>query len=566
MGAHSLAVYARCVRPRFVLTVLLATVFAAAQKPPPGTLVSEPAGRRLDAALLAKAPLYWGAVLIAVQGEPVLAKGYGAADRRKVPNSPSSLFDLGHASLPLTSLLVLKLAADRRLSLEDPVGRHLPDWPADKATMTIGQLVDHSAGLPADADWGGGRAGASRSAAQVIGRCRLVDAPGAGRRFSPLHGIALALVAEAAAQQRFESALAERVLRPFGMQGAGLCNGHFDGKLVTARRSDKNEAGEPATQFPMHWGHRGARGVLASVLDVHALLLAATGPKAAEREQFAAAFRPIDGGEALRIDRPVVGGPQVLRIAAQGPGYRTRWLVHEPSRSWIVLCTDDRTDTGPIEQALGAELVLHLLPGGADAALKAPADQPAPEPPARPVTGPEAERFVGTYTLPDGGGRFVVAAGPAGLVLRGEGLRAAGRIDRGAWPPPDEAALLCAEDRGIAVLERLVRGDATVLAEAFASEAAAAEASTLVGDWLATGGPFVRAELLGARTVGGALCGWYRLTGARGTACVLCTWRDGDRIASARLAEPPAFAANLTIVRRDWAIARSGNGRELRLL
>ena len=52
-----------------------------------------------------------GAVLVAINGEIILSKGYGWADREnKIPNSPSTVFNICSVTKQFTSSSILKLA------------------------------------------------------------------------------------------------------------------------------------------------------------------------------------------------------------------------------------------------------------------------------------------------------------------------------------------------------------------------------------------------------------------------------------------------------------------------
>ena len=77
--------------------------------------------------------------------------------------TPSTVFDLASLTKVIaTASIAMRLAEAGRLSLEDPVARYLPEFhAADRASITIRQLLDHSSGLPAHArlyEQGAGRA------------------------------------------------------------------------------------------------------------------------------------------------------------------------------------------------------------------------------------------------------------------------------------------------------------------------------------------------------------------------------------------------------------------------
>jgi D-alanyl-D-alanine carboxypeptidase len=69
--------------------------------------------------------------------------------RTERPVPADARFGVGSATKMFTASLVLQLAAEGRLGLDDPVQRWLPgELPASYPTVTVGQLLDHTSGLP----------------------------------------------------------------------------------------------------------------------------------------------------------------------------------------------------------------------------------------------------------------------------------------------------------------------------------------------------------------------------------------------------------------------------------
>src|SRR5437868_897425 len=115
------------------------------------------------------------AVEAAVDGKPVIAKGYGMADlEHDVKITPESIFEAGSVSKQFTAAAVLLLAREGKLSLDDPVRKYvpeLPDYPplpdangpgygaaspkpeakAGGTPLTIRHMLNHTSGLR---DWG----------------------------------------------------------------------------------------------------------------------------------------------------------------------------------------------------------------------------------------------------------------------------------------------------------------------------------------------------------------------------------------------------------------------------
>ena len=78
---------------------------------------------------------------------------FGFANREaRTPITPDTLFQIGSISKSMTATVIHQLAAEGRLKLTDPVSEILPvaPLPADNS-ITVQNLLDHTAGLPDDA-------------------------------------------------------------------------------------------------------------------------------------------------------------------------------------------------------------------------------------------------------------------------------------------------------------------------------------------------------------------------------------------------------------------------------
>lgn len=70
--------------------------------------------------------------------------GYSYAD---VPITTDMIFDVGSIEKSFQAALVLELAAEGRLALDDPISTYLPDLPNVDENATIRQLLNHTSGI-----------------------------------------------------------------------------------------------------------------------------------------------------------------------------------------------------------------------------------------------------------------------------------------------------------------------------------------------------------------------------------------------------------------------------------
>ncbi len=89
-----------------------------------------------------------GALLIVKDGKKIFSKGYGWADKeKKIPFNTGTLASIGSITKAFTATAIMKLAEQNKLALEDQLKKFFPTIPADKANITIHQLLTHSSGF-----------------------------------------------------------------------------------------------------------------------------------------------------------------------------------------------------------------------------------------------------------------------------------------------------------------------------------------------------------------------------------------------------------------------------------
>jgi CubicO group peptidase (beta-lactamase class C family) len=96
------------------------------------------------------ADLFWGTIVIARDGKPVFAQGYGYANReKKIPNTLDTPFLLGSMNKLFTGLAIGQLVEQGKLTYEDPLSTFLPDFPDPESAkkIKIKHLLSHTSGL-----------------------------------------------------------------------------------------------------------------------------------------------------------------------------------------------------------------------------------------------------------------------------------------------------------------------------------------------------------------------------------------------------------------------------------
>jgi len=89
-----------------------------------------------------------GGLLIVKDGKKIFSKGYGWADKEKqIPFTTTTLASIGSITKAFTAAAIMKLVEEKKMSVTDPLKKFFPAVPADKAAITIQQLLTHSSGF-----------------------------------------------------------------------------------------------------------------------------------------------------------------------------------------------------------------------------------------------------------------------------------------------------------------------------------------------------------------------------------------------------------------------------------
>ena len=168
-------------------------------------------------------------VLVARSGEVVYKGGAGMANREwDIPNAADTKFRLVSITKQFTAVLVLQLAEQGALDLDDTISDHLSDYRKDTGkTITIHHLLTHTSGLPNYTALPGFFKDDSRDPYSVDDFVEqfcsgdLEFEPGKRWRYSNSGYFVLGAIVEAVAGKTYNDLLRERIFDPLGMSDTG---------------------------------------------------------------------------------------------------------------------------------------------------------------------------------------------------------------------------------------------------------------------------------------------------------------------------------------------------------
>jgi D-alanyl-D-alanine carboxypeptidase len=248
---------------------------------------------------LAKAEEFSGAVLVARHGNVLLEKGWGLADREtRTPNTPETRFRIGSMNKMFTAVAALQLVEAGELALDDPVGKHLPDYPNKEvaAKVTVRHLLTHTGGTGDifGAVFEQNRLKLRRHGdyVELYGSNLLAFEPGARFEYSNYGFILLGAVIEAASGQSYYDYVREHVFHPAGMTATDSLPESTDvpGRATGYMRFGPSAPWEPNTRT-LPWRGTAAGGGYSTVRDLMRFAQALSSGKLISKASLAEATR-----------------------------------------------------------------------------------------------------------------------------------------------------------------------------------------------------------------------------------------------------------------------------------
>jgi len=416
----------RGVMCKLVIVCGFGAASAVAGSPPdiPEVIVSGEAGTVMNTYLTRlEAFGFNGSVLVAKGGEILVQNAFGIASvPDSIPNRTMTLFSTGSVTKQFTAAAIVKLAMEGKLSFDDSISKYFNLVPADKASITIHQLLTHTAGLAQV--YGPDEESISRD--EFIRRVMkqpLYLPVGERYEYSNAGYSLLAAIIEIVSGMDYEQYLKEKLFEPSGMYNTGLHLLHVPDSMIAHSHNDHLNYQSPAERPEDAWNIKGNGGILSTPADMYrwhqALYNDSLFSPDARKKLFSPYVREYEDGDSF------YGYGWV--IDHYGPGKRLIWhnggaMPHGWNCAMYYFVDDDLTcivfSNKPIDGIQPADDIVRNL---AHIALGQEFSMP---PAITRIDSAKAKAFAGAYTMP-GNDRFDVRLEGQEMIIEPEGQTAA---------------------------------------------------------------------------------------------------------------------------------------------
>jgi CubicO group peptidase (beta-lactamase class C family) len=299
-----------------------------------------------------------GAILVTVEGERLLAEGHGFANReKKIENTAATAFDVGSILKSFTATALFRLAEQGSLELSASLADIFPGVPADKASITLLEILQHAAGFDDYHDTEGDFESMTRLAARErIFEQELLFPPGTDVAYSNSGYTLLADVIETISGEPFVDHLRSAIFERAGLEQTGFYSDPLWQTVETAVGYDASTFGDndPAG-WPYTWALVGNGGLVTTVLDLDRWLTALWKGRVVSE-----ATLELMRSEYLAADAAELNGHTVYSEAGGGNFGFGGVLVFAPVPATRILIATNTAELFDIE-TLGVELTLLAL-------------------------------------------------------------------------------------------------------------------------------------------------------------------------------------------------------------
>ena len=202
----------------WILTLLIACPLAFAQTPD--------AVDQLVQVEMQKQHIPGLALLVSRNGQPIRRQGYGMSNvELQVPVKPETIFQSGSVGKQFTATAVMMLVEEGKVGLEDPLTKYFPEAPAAWKSVTVRELLSHTAGFtdyPKTFDFR--KDYSEAQLLKIVESVPLAYAPGTSWSYSNLGYLTLGILIHNVTGEFYGDFLQQRIFKPLGMSATRIIN------------------------------------------------------------------------------------------------------------------------------------------------------------------------------------------------------------------------------------------------------------------------------------------------------------------------------------------------------
>ena len=366
-----------------------------------------------------------GVVLVAKGGTPLLAEGFGLADReRGLRWTPATVSCTGSITKQFTGAAILKLEEDKRLNVTDPITLCFKDVPSDKAQITLHQLLTHSSGLgdPEGID-DYDPVPLAEYVRQVLAQ-PLLFAPGTGYTYSNVNFSLLGAIIEKLSGLSYEAFVRERLFLPNEMYETGYILPQW-GDARMAQGYDNagtlwgTVLGHPMAADGPHWALRANGGIHSTAYDMLRWSQALLDGRVLSPESMKKLWAPhvSEGGDTFYgYGWSIAKAPDGTKIITHngGNGIFFADLAIVPDAGLVVFLMTNVIAETRVANALLEQLEMRFLAGQLFPSIPEIVD----------ISEAALAALAGIYRLPGDGGGYRLTMDGGALFIEAEGLKA----------------------------------------------------------------------------------------------------------------------------------------------
>jgi CubicO group peptidase (beta-lactamase class C family) len=190
-----------------------------------------------------------------------------------LPVTPQTLFLIGSTSKTVTATALMALADQGKVALDDRLASHLPGLPvadeAARATVTVGQLLDHTAGWTGDVETDGGWGDDALAAAlpELLGKAGQITPPGEVMSYNNTSFVLAGQLVATLAGEPFETAVRRLVLDPLGLASTWYFPWEVATRRVAVGHAPGPDGPQPVLPWPVQRWLAPAGGVISTAAD-----------------------------------------------------------------------------------------------------------------------------------------------------------------------------------------------------------------------------------------------------------------------------------------------------------